>query len=67
MWKGRGWVEGGVADLNDPAVAGLMPFGVIDHVGKATVGGRVGYGLFEHGTIGRHDPSGFTDYFSVAP
>jgi hypothetical protein len=67
MWKGRGWVEGGVADLNDPAVSGLLPFGVIDHVGKATVGGQVGWGLFEHGMIGRYDPSGFADYFSVAP
>ena len=40
---------------------------MIDHVGKATIDGQVGWGLFEHGTIGRHDPSGFTDFASVAP
>jgi hypothetical protein len=26
-----------------------------------------GWGLFEHGALGRHDPSGFTDWLSVAP
>ncbi|MDQ3293949.1 MAG: hypothetical protein M3527_05820, partial [Actinomycetota bacterium] len=67
VWKERGWVDGGVVDLNDPAVAPMIPFGVIDHVGKATCGGQVGWGLFEHGTIGRYEPSGFTDFGSVAP
>lgn len=28
---------------------------------------RRGWGLFEHGTFGRHDPSGFADWGSVAP
>lgn len=67
MWRGRGWVDGDVVDLTDPAVAGMVPFGVLDHVGQATIGGEVGWGLFEHGTMGRHDPSGFTDFGSVAP
>jgi hypothetical protein len=26
-----------------------------------------GWGLFEHGALGRHDPSGFTDWLTVAP
>ena len=29
--------------------------------------GAVGWGLFEHGALGRHDPSGFTDWFDRAP
>jgi hypothetical protein len=40
---------------------------MIDHVGRATCDGATGYGLFEHGALGRHDPSGFTDWFTVAP
>ena len=31
------------------------------------VGGQEGFGLFEHFCIGRHDPSGFADWLSVAP
>ena len=26
-----------------------------------------GWGLFEHGALGRHDPSGFADWLTVAP
>jgi hypothetical protein len=66
QWRGRNWAEGAVYDLNDPAVAGRIPFGVIDHVARATCDGAEGFGLFEHGTIGRHDPTGFADYTSVA-
>jgi hypothetical protein len=66
-WKGREWCERVVYDLTDPAVQGRAPFSVIDHVARATCGDVVGYGIFEHGTIGRHDPSGFADLFSVAP
>jgi hypothetical protein len=67
QWRGRGWVEGATYDLTDPAVVGRIPFGVIDHVGRATLAGAEGWGLFEHGTMGRHDPSGFADWGSVAP
>ena len=47
-------------------------FGVIDHVGRAVwrEEGKEpveGWGLFEHGALGRHDPSGFTDWFILAP
>jgi hypothetical protein len=67
QWRGRDWVEGVVYDLNDPAIAGRTPFGVVDHVARATCDGFEGWGLFEHGTFGRHEPSGFTDWGSVAP
>lgn len=74
-WKGERFTERLTYDLTDPAVAGRVMFGVIDHVGSATVhgpgagvpDGSEGWGLFEHGAIGRHDPSGFADWFTLAP
>jgi hypothetical protein len=66
-WRGPAWVEHAVYDFDDPTIAGRTPWGVVDHVARATVGDEVGWGLFEHGTIGRHAPSGFTDLMSVAP
>jgi hypothetical protein len=66
-WRGPKWIESAAYDFTDPAVAGRMPWGVVDHVARATAGDQVGFGLFEHGTIGRHAPSGFTDLGSVAP
>lgn len=66
-WKGRDRVEGVAMDLDDPAVAAMVPFGLIDHVGRATLGDAEGWGLFEHGTFGRHAPSGFDDWAAVAP
>jgi hypothetical protein len=56
-----------VYDLTDPAIVARIPFGVIDHVGRATCDGAEGWGLLEHGTMGRHDPSGFASWDSVAP
>jgi hypothetical protein len=67
QWRGREWCERVVYDLTDPAIVGRTPFGVIDHAARARCGDAVGYGIFEHGTVGRHDPSGFTDLMSVAP
>jgi hypothetical protein len=67
QWRGEKFAEGAVYDLTDPAVAGRMPYSVIDHVARATCDGAEGWGLFEHATFGRHDPSGFTDWSSVAP
>lgn len=67
QWRGEGFVEGAVYDLSDPAVAGRVPFSVVDHVARAEAAGAAGFGLFEHGTFGRHDPSGFADWSSVAP
>lgn len=67
QWRGHGFAEGQVYDLTDPVIAGRVPFGVIDHVGRAVCDGAEGWGLFEHASIGRHDPTGFADYMSVAP
>ncbi len=67
QWRGRGWADGAVYDLADPAVSGRVPFSAVDHVARATCDGATGWGLFEHGTFGRHDPSGFADWGSVAP
>lgn len=72
QWRGRDWIEGLTVDLNDPAVAGRVPFGVIDHVGRGVLtddegATHEGWGLFEHSTIGAHRPSGFADFGSVAP
>jgi hypothetical protein len=65
-WRGRGFAERVDLDVEDPAVAGRVPFGVVDHVARATLEGSVGWGMFEHGTFGRHLPSGFGDWGSVA-
>lgn len=67
LWKGPDFVERLTYDLTDPAVAGRVMFGVTDHVGRATCDGAEGWGLFEHGALGRHDPSGFADWFTLAP
>lgn len=71
MWKGEKFVERVHYDLADEAVQARLMFGCVDHVGRAvlTEAGRTheGYGLFEHFCIGRHDPSGFTDWFATAP
>ncbi|MCD4524639.1 hypothetical protein [Nocardioides sp. cx-173] len=67
MWKGPGFTERRTYDLTADDVASRVMFGVIDHVGRATCDGAEGWGLFEHGAIGRHDPSGFADFFTLAP
>ena len=66
QWRGRGWIEGVHVRLDDPAIAGRVAFGVVDHVARATCDGAQGFGMFEHGTFGRHLPSGFVDWGSVA-
>lgn len=65
-WQGPDWSSASVYDLTDPAVAGRIPYGVIDHVAHARCDGAEGWGLFEHASIGRHDPSGFADWAAVA-
>jgi hypothetical protein len=71
MWKGDKFTERLTYDMTDPAIVGRAGFGVIDHVGRAvcTENGKSveGWGLFEHGALGRHDPSGFADWLTVAP
>ncbi|MBU3749624.1 MAG: hypothetical protein FGM52_04100 [Mycobacterium sp.] len=72
MWKGPAFTERRSYDMADPAIVGRSAFGVIDHVGRglcyddSTVI-HEGWGLFEHGALGRHDPSGFADWLTVAP
>ncbi|WP_299571264.1 hypothetical protein [uncultured Williamsia sp.] len=67
LWCGEGFVERRTYDLADPAVAGRIPFGVSDHVPAVTWtengATRRGVGMFEHACLGRHDPSGFSDWF----
>ncbi|MEJ8655938.1 hypothetical protein WKI58_05250 [Streptomyces halotolerans] len=65
-WQGRGWTDRRTYDLSDPAAHPMAAFGVTDHAARFTLEGRTGYGIFEHGSFGRHDPSGFTGYDSVA-
>jgi hypothetical protein len=67
QWRGRNWIDSSVYDLSDPAIAGRIAFGVVDHAARATCDGAEGWGLFEHATVGRHDPTGFKDWLSVAP
>jgi hypothetical protein len=66
-WRGHDAAERVDVDLSDPALAGQIAFGVIDHVARARCDGQVGWGMFEHGTFGRHAPSGFEGWDSVAP
>ncbi|MGP3684708.1 hypothetical protein ACTVZO_08350 [Streptomyces sp. IBSNAI002] len=66
-WQGRGWTDRRVYDLSDPTAHPMAAFGVTDHSARFTLDGQVGHGIFEHGSFGRHDPSGFADYSSVAP
>jgi hypothetical protein len=66
-WKGRGWSSGRSYDLTDPDVTAKVTSGVVDHAARARCDGAEGWGLFEHGTMGRHDPSGFADFRAVAP
>jgi hypothetical protein len=65
-WMGPAWTGSAVYDLTDPAVAGRMAWGVTDHLARASMDGEEGWGMFEHATIGRHDPTGFQDWTSVA-
>jgi hypothetical protein len=67
QWRGRGWAEGVVHDWSDPALAPGLPFVLVDHVARAVCDGAEGWGLFEHASIGRHDPTGFADFTSMAP
>lgn len=66
-WMGRGWSNAVTYDLTDPAIVARTPFGVIDHAARATCNGAEGFGLLEHASIGRHDPTGFADLAAVAP
>ena len=66
-WMGESWRRLITFDYLDPEVQARIPWGGIDHLARATCDGQNGYGIFEHGTVGRHDPTGMTDLTSVAP
>ncbi|WP_314035593.1 hypothetical protein [Dietzia sp. CH92] len=71
-WKGEGFAERVSFDLTDPQVMAGAAFSLVDHVGHAVCTEadgtrREGAGLFEHGIIGPHLPSGFADWTDVAP
>jgi hypothetical protein len=66
VWKGEGWASERQYDLTDPEIAARFYIGVVDHACLARCGDAKGWGLFEHGSVGRHDPSGFADFSSVA-
>jgi hypothetical protein len=65
-WMGPNWSSSAVYDLADPAVAGRLQWGVTDYVARASLDGEDGWGMFEHASMGRHDPTGFADWSSVA-
>ena len=56
-----------LVDTTSPDFLGRLAFSTIDHVAKATIDGQVGWGMFEHAVMGRHDPSGFTGWLDMAP
>jgi hypothetical protein len=64
-WRGAGWTDRRTYDLTEPHPGAA--YGVTDHAARFRLDGQVGYGIFEHGSFGRHDPSGFTGSDSVAP
>ena len=66
QWKGRGWSESVGYDLTAPEHVSMFPYGVLDHIARARLGSDEGWGMFEHASMGRHDPSGFRDYLHMA-
>lgn len=71
-WRGEKFTERCTYDMTDPATLARSSFGMIDHVGRALCrdadGEAVeGWGLYEHGVLGRHDPTGFPDWTTMAP
>ncbi|MCC5577993.1 hypothetical protein IMZ11_20405 [Microtetraspora sp. AC03309] len=67
QWKGRDWSSSSKYRLDDATILARLPFATVDHVARATCEGAVGWGMFEHASMGRHDPSGFADWFATAP
>ncbi|MEV6115446.1 hypothetical protein AB0L59_23770 [Streptomyces sp. NPDC052109] len=64
-WRGPGWTDRRTYDMTLPHP--LAGYGVTDHSARFRLDGQTGHGIFEHGSFGRHDPSGFTGFDSVAP
>ncbi len=66
-FMGDSWSQRVDHDLDDPAIQQRVAWTMIDHAARATFDGQVGYGIFEHFALGRHDPSGFVDLTTMAP
>ncbi|MEU1182836.1 hypothetical protein ABZ464_35390 [Streptomyces sp. NPDC005820] len=64
-WQGPHWTDRRIYDLTAPHPRAA--YGVTDHAARFRLDGQTGYGIFEHGSFGRHDPSGFSGFDSVAP
>jgi hypothetical protein len=67
QWKGDAWSECVRYDHTDPDLRKRFYAGNVDHSCRAVCDGAEGWGLFEHASVGRHDPSGFADFRAVAP
>jgi hypothetical protein len=67
MWMGESWTTGRTYDFTDPEIQAKVPWGGTDHAARATCDGQTGFGIFEHGTVGRHLPTGMADISAVAP
>ena len=59
-------VQGKVLDV-DTEVKPIGQYGVVDHVGRYTYEGNVGYGLYEHGFFGPFHRYGMADGAAGAP
>ena len=53
-------------DYTDPEIQAKVPWGGTDHLARATCDGQTGFGVFEHGSVGRHLPTGMTDINAVS-
>ena len=67
QWRGPNFSDRVDFDLTDPAVAGRVPFGAIDHVARVTCDGAVGWGTLEHGTTAATTPTTSSTSARVAP
>jgi hypothetical protein len=65
-WMGEDWLQRVDHDLDGEAARQRIAWSMIDHAARARFDGQVGYGIFEHFCLGRHDPSGFPDMMTMA-
>ena len=65
MHQGKDVVQGLVLEVDE--IKPLAQYGIVDHVGKFSYDGNVGYGLYEHGFFGPFAPMGLEDRGSLAP
>ncbi len=65
MHQGKLVVQG--LEKKHDEIAPIGQYGVVDHVGRFEVAGRVGHGLYEHAFIGAFEKCGLKDAGSGAP